>query len=84
MKRILVHLDASPRTTVRLALAQRLAHRDGAELDAFYGVEPTLVALPWAAAEGLARCSSGTGRTGRRTAQTRAHLGRAGGRTAAR
>ncbi|MBK8108783.1 MAG: universal stress protein [Betaproteobacteria bacterium] len=53
MKRILVHLDASPRTTVRLALAQRLAHRDGAELDAFYGVEPTLVALPWAAAEGL-------------------------------
>ena len=53
MKRILVHLDASPRTAVRLALAQRLAHRDGAELDAFYGVEPTLVALPWAAGEGL-------------------------------
>lgn len=53
MKRILVHLDASPRTAVRLALAQRLAHRNSAELDAFYGVEPSLVALPWAAGEGL-------------------------------
>lgn len=54
MKRILVHIDASPRAAVRLALARSLARRHGAELEAFYGVEPSLVAMPWAGGEGLA------------------------------
>jgi nucleotide-binding universal stress UspA family protein len=58
MKRILVHIDASPRSAVRLALARRLAHRHGAELEAFYGVEPSLVAMPWAGGEGLAAAAA--------------------------
>ena len=52
MKSIVVHLDASPRAAVRLALAQRLACRHGAELSVLYGVQPAVMATPLAA-EGL-------------------------------
>lgn len=51
MKHILVHLDASPRAAVRLALAQQLARQHGARVTALYGVLPTLVSSPWLAAE---------------------------------
>ncbi len=58
MKSILVHLDASPRSAVRLALAQELADRHGAELNAFYGVLPSLLASSWAAGEGVAAAAA--------------------------
>ena len=54
MKTILVHLDASPRSAERLAIAQRLAHERGAALTVLYGVLPTMLSSPWAAAGGLA------------------------------
>lgn len=53
MKHILVHVDASPRAAARLGLAQQLATRQGAELTAFYGVLPGLLATPWVG-EGVA------------------------------
>jgi len=52
MKSILVHLDAAPRAAERLALAQQLAHRHGAELTAVYGVPPALLVAPWALGDG--------------------------------
>ncbi len=58
MKSILVHLDASPRAAVRLALAQRLASLHGAELTALYGVVPAMLAAPWTAGEGMATAAS--------------------------
>ena len=50
-KSLLVHLDASPRAAVRVALAQALARHQGAELTALYGVLPALLATPWAVAQ---------------------------------
>ena len=47
MKSILVHLDASPRSAERLALARALARLHGAELTVAYGVLPCSVAMPW-------------------------------------
>ncbi|MEO8805053.1 MAG: universal stress protein [Burkholderiaceae bacterium] len=58
MKSILVHLDASPRAAVRLALAQDLARQHGAELTALYGVLPALLATPWLAGEAMAYAAS--------------------------
>jgi nucleotide-binding universal stress UspA family protein len=58
MKQILIHLDASPRAASRLAYAQRLARRHGAELSALYGVIPSLLATPWANGEGMAAAAS--------------------------
>lgn len=52
MKSILVHLDASPRSAERLALAQRLARREHAELTALYAVASALLATPWAVLPG--------------------------------
>ena len=52
MKTILVHLDASPRAAVRLALAKRLAQRFDATVCAVYAVLPAMIAVPFAAAEG--------------------------------
>ena len=49
MKSILVHVDASPRSAVRLELALALAQAHSAELTAFYGVMPAMLAMPWAA-----------------------------------
>lgn len=46
-RQLLVHLDSSRRSSVRLALARRLAQQEGAELTALYAVTPTLVALPF-------------------------------------
>lgn len=53
MKHILVHLDASPRSAVRLAFAQALATRHEARLTALYGVVPGLLASPWGTGDGL-------------------------------
>ena len=53
MKSILVHIDASPRSAERLGIAHRLAREQGAQLTALYGVLPTMLASPWAAAGGL-------------------------------
>lgn len=58
MKSILVHLDASPRAAVRLAVAQDLARRHGTELTALYGVLPSLLATPWLAGDAMAYAAS--------------------------
>lgn len=54
IKRSLVVVDASPRSAVRLDLAQRLAAAHDGEVTALYGVLPALLATPWVAAEGVA------------------------------
>ncbi|GAA0766831.1 universal stress protein [Ideonella azotifigens] len=54
MKQILVHLDASARSAVRLTVAQALARDHQAALTALYAVVPTLLAMPFAGAEGAA------------------------------
>ena len=54
MKTIVVHLDASPRSAERLAIAQRLAKEQGGAVTVLYGVLPTMLSSPWAAAGGLA------------------------------
>jgi nucleotide-binding universal stress UspA family protein len=48
---ILLHLDASPRSAVRLALAQRLAQAHGARVTALFAVNSAFVELPFAMAE---------------------------------
>lgn len=53
IKRILVGLDASPRSAARLRLAQALSHLHDGEVTALYAVLPTLLATPWAAGEGM-------------------------------
>jgi nucleotide-binding universal stress UspA family protein len=58
IKRMLVVLDASPRSAVRLRLARALSHRHGGEVTALYGVLPTLLATPWAAGEGVGSAAS--------------------------
>ncbi|HUC69384.1 MAG TPA: universal stress protein [Stellaceae bacterium] len=54
VKDILVHLDASPRGAVRLALAAALATRHGAHLTALYGVELPSPALFYGDPSGFA------------------------------
>ncbi len=54
IKRILVVLDASPRSAERLRLAQAMARAHEAEVTVLYAVLPTLLATPWAANEGMA------------------------------
>lgn len=54
MKSILVHLDASPRSAERLALACRLAVEHRAALTALYAVLPALVAYPMMAGDAVA------------------------------
>ncbi|MBK1715944.1 universal stress protein [Rubrivivax gelatinosus] len=58
MKSILVHLDASPRSAQRLALAHRLARQHGAGLTAVFAVLPAMVAVPFSAAEGAYAATS--------------------------
>ncbi len=58
MKSILVHLDASPRSAVRLALAHRVALEHGARLTAMYAVLPSMLAVPWVSAEGMSTAAS--------------------------
>ena len=54
MKSILVHIDASPRSAVRLALAQELAKQHGSEVTAMYGVVPAMLATPWLSGDAMA------------------------------
>jgi len=54
LRSILLHLDASPRSAVRLALAQDLARRHGAAVTALYAVMPAAIEMPYAYAEGAA------------------------------
>ncbi len=53
MKTLLVHLDASPRSALRLAVAHRLAREHAARLTAMYAVMPTLLATAWVASEAM-------------------------------
>jgi nucleotide-binding universal stress UspA family protein len=49
---ILIHLDASPRSGERIALARRLTAKHGASLQALYAVNSSFVELPFALSEG--------------------------------
>jgi len=48
---ILIHLDASPRSGERIALARRLAAKHGASLRALYAVNSSFVELPFSLSE---------------------------------
>jgi len=48
LKQLLVHVDASPHTPTRLAVARSIAQAHGAALNALYAVTPSLVAVPFA------------------------------------
>jgi nucleotide-binding universal stress UspA family protein len=52
LRSILLHVDAAARVSVRLGLAQVLATRHAAALDALYAVTPAVLAQPFAMAEG--------------------------------
>jgi nucleotide-binding universal stress UspA family protein len=52
LRSILLHVDASPRSAVRLQLARELGSQHEATVTALYGVTPTFLALPFAFAEG--------------------------------
>lgn len=52
LRSILVHLDASPRSTRRLVLARQLAARHAAHLGALYGSTPAALSLPYVMTEG--------------------------------
>jgi nucleotide-binding universal stress UspA family protein len=54
LRSILLHLDASPRSARRLALARELAAQHGAQLTALYASAPTLLSLPLVMAQGMA------------------------------
>lgn len=58
LKRSLVVVDASPRSAVRLDLALALAVQHDGEATALYGVVPPLLAIPWAAADGMASAAA--------------------------
>ena len=48
LKSVLVHLDPSPRSEVRLLIARELAARHAAQLTALYATAPSLLDLPFA------------------------------------
>ncbi len=48
LKSVLLHLDPSPRSEVRLLLARELAARHAAQLTALYATAPSLLDLPFA------------------------------------
>jgi nucleotide-binding universal stress UspA family protein len=52
LRSLLVHLDASPRSTRRLLLARELAARHNAHVTALYGSMPSALSLPHVMAEG--------------------------------
>ncbi len=58
IKRILVVVDASPRSAVRLKIALALARVHDGELTALYGVQSALLVTPWASGEGMAAAVS--------------------------
>lgn len=47
-RQILVHVDATPATALRLAAARRVAQENGARLAALYAATPSFVELPYA------------------------------------
>lgn len=51
IKNILLHLDASPRSAVRLRVAQQLAQAQGASVAGLYAVTSNFVEMPFAVAE---------------------------------
>lgn len=51
LKNILLHLDASPRSTTRLKVARQLAQRHEAAVTGLYAVTSNFVEMPFAAAE---------------------------------
>ena len=54
LRSILLHLDASPRSAVRLRLVRTLAAQHEARVTALYGVTPTFLTLPLAIGDGSA------------------------------
>ena len=52
IKSILLHLDASPRSAVRLDVARQLALRHEAAVTGLFGVTSNFVEMPFAAALG--------------------------------
>jgi nucleotide-binding universal stress UspA family protein len=81
MKHILVHLDASPRAALRLAIAQQLATQHEAQLTALYGVLPELAALPWGGSEWMATVAAQVvARNDERRARTQAMVADAAAR----
>ena len=54
LRSILLHLDASPRSGVRLLLARELALQHEAALTAMYAVSPSYLTVPFALSEGSA------------------------------
>jgi len=54
LRSILLHLDASPRSVKRLALAQELAAQHNARVTALYASTPAALTLPFVMAEGVA------------------------------
>jgi nucleotide-binding universal stress UspA family protein len=54
LKTILVHIDAAPRSAMRLRVARTLARRHGAQATALYAVTPAALAQPFAVMEGAA------------------------------
>ncbi|MDE2092538.1 MAG: universal stress protein [Burkholderiales bacterium] len=54
LRSILLHLDASPRSAMRLRLARTLAAQHEARVTALYGVTPSFLTLPLAIGDGSA------------------------------
>jgi nucleotide-binding universal stress UspA family protein len=54
LRSILLHVDASPRSLKRLALAHQLAARHGARVTALYASTPTALSLPFIMGQGAA------------------------------
>ena len=54
LRSILLHIDASPRSVQRLALAHVLAARYGAHVSALYASTPTALSLPFVVGQGAA------------------------------
>jgi nucleotide-binding universal stress UspA family protein len=54
LRSILLHIDASPRSAKRLALAHELTARHGARVTALYASTPTALSLPFVMGQGAA------------------------------
>jgi hypothetical protein len=58
----LLHIDASPRSVKRLALAHALAAQHGARVTALCASTPTALSLPYVMGPGAAEMAGRTGR----------------------
>ena len=54
LRSILLHIDASPRSAARLALAHQLEARHGARVTALYASTPTALSVPFVMGQGIA------------------------------